>query len=392
MQPPGSRSAFRRVQVGVGDHPYDVHVGAGVLDQLGAIVGEACGGSPRVCMLVRDIGVASERTDEARRSLEAGGSTVVECVARAGEQHKTLMEAEGMLRGFAHARLDRDDVVVVLGGGVVGDLAGFAASVYRRGLRVIQCPTTLLAMVDASVGGKTGVNLDLGEGVITKNMIGTFHHPGAVAADVRTLSTLDDREFRAGLGECLKHAMIAGDTGDEALGTWTDGALERVIARDERVLVELVDRNIRVKARIVEGDPEENAAEGGRALLNLGHTFGHVIETMEGVETVGCGPGILHGEGVALGLVAAVASAVYLGRVPPDQIDAVRRRVRAAGLADRARGLASPDQLIDAMGMDKKVRGGVLRVVLPCGATRAGVVSRPDRGALEAGWAAIRAE
>lgn len=391
MPTPEPQDAIRRVTVTVEQRAYVVHIGAGCFQHLGSIVSQACGGSPRTCVMVRDLGVPEERAGEIGRSLEREGTRVVECVVRAGEEAKTLANTEGLLRGFAQARLDRDDVVVALGGGVVGDLAGFAASVYRRGVKVIQCPTTLLAMVDASVGGKTGVNLDLGQGTMLKNMIGTFHQPAAVVADVRALASLDDREFRAGLGECLKHAMIGVDAGDAGLGAWMNNAMEQIAQRNESTLVELVARNVALKARIVAEDPYESKAAGGRALLNLGHTFGHAIETLGGVEVVGSGPGILHGEAVALGLIAATAAAASMGRVPPAMVDALRARVRAAGLADRATGLASDQDLMERMGHDKKVRGGVLRVVLPGGEGTAGVVAGPSPEALSAGWAAIRA-
>lgn len=386
----GSPCEPRRIRVEIPGDPYDVCIGDGLLASLAECCVRSLVEPGRAVMLVRDMGIPEAQAGVARRSLEQGGYRVVEVVARAGEAHKTLDDAEGILRGMSAARLDRDDLLIALGGGVVGDLAAFAASVYRRGIRFINAPTTLLSMVDASVGGKTGVNLAMEGDMLAKNMVGTFHQPRTVVADVRTLASLEEREYRSGLGECLKHAMIAEHAGVRGLDAWTRDHLEAIASREFGTLVELVARNVEVKARIVEADPHERAHEGGRALLNLGHTFAHAIETLDGVG-VDAGPGLLHGEAVGLGLIAAAATGESLGAVTEGWCARVRERVARAGLPIEASGLPDSEILIDRMGMDKKVRGGVLRIVVPDGEGTARVVSQPSGDALMAGWDAIRA-
>jgi 3-dehydroquinate synthetase len=291
---------------------------------------------------------------------------------------------------------------------VVGDLAGFAAASYRRGVPVIQCPTTLLAMVDASVGGKTGVNLDLGTAEapdLKKNAVGAFHQPSLVLVDTDSLGSLAPRHLRAGLAECIKHGLIAADAGDPGLLEWTGANLERLLGLDQGLVTELVTRNVAVKARIVVGDEREEASSGGRALLNLGHTFGHAIETLarlsfEGPGRVyreGTGPGgdrratlLLHGEAVGLGLVAAATCSAKLGLCPMGLVEQVRDLLTRAGLPTTVVGLPSDEAIITLMGHDKKAMGGVMRLVLPVGGGRAKVVANPALGAVVAGLAAIR--
>ncbi len=278
---------------------------------------------------------------------------------------------------------------------MVGDLAGFAAATYRRGVPVIQCPTTLLAMVDASVGGKTGVNLDLGTSEapdLKKNAVGAFHQPSLVLADTDSLGSLAPRHLRAGLAECIKHGMIAADAGDPGLLAWIGKNLNGLLGLDRALVTELVTRNVAVKARIVAGDEREENSSGGRAILNLGHTFGHAIETLPGLSpdrNMANAP-LLHGEAVALGLVAAAACSAKLGLCPLGLLDQVGDLLTRAGLPTKVAGLPSDEAIITLMGHDKKAMGGAMRLVLPVGGGRAMVVANPAREGVAAGLAAIR--
>jgi 3-dehydroquinate synthetase len=226
-----------------------------------------------------------------------------------------------MLGDLALAELERSDLVVAMGGGILGDVAGFAAGLHRRGVRIVQCPTTLLAMVDASVGGKTGVNLRAGidgSPVLLKNAVGVFHQPSLVVADVDALASLEPRELRCGLAECIKHAAISGGSGQDllSLAGLTD-AMPRLLLGDAEVLASLVEQNVGLKARVVAGDERELAigSTPGRRALNLGHTFAHAIEGCEGtrVEVGGSNQHPKHGEAVGIGLIAAARLAELLG-------------------------------------------------------------------------------
>ncbi|HQH26812.1 MAG TPA: 3-dehydroquinate synthase [Oligoflexia bacterium] len=252
-----------------------------------------------------------------------------------------------------------------------GDTAGFVAATYLRGVAFIQCPTTLLAMVDSSVGGKTGVNVPQG-----KNLIGSFYQPKAVVIDPEVLRTLPRRELCCGLAECVKHAVIA----DDSLFSWIEAKLPQILALEMPVLVELLERNIAIKARIVEQDEKE---QGIRAYLNLGHTFGHAIEA-----TAGYGV-IEHGEAVALGMIAAFELAVSLGICGCEAAERVRRLIERIGLPVKA-DLAANEALIAAMASDKKRKDSAVRFVLPerIGAVR--IISGAERGSLNAAWDSLR--
>ncbi|MFN7020880.1 MAG: 3-dehydroquinate synthase family protein [Phycisphaerales bacterium] len=365
---------------------YRVIVGIGALGRMPEWLREAVPRARRAAVFV-DAGIEGQAAVSAVAvSLTGAGLEVVHdgsMVVRPTEEDKSLLSVERMLERLAAARLDRGDVVVALGGGVLGDMAGFAAAVYRRGIAWVNCPTTLLSMVDAGVGGKTGVNLRHGES-LKKNMVGAFWQPSLVVADVGVLGSLPDRELRCGLAECLKHGMLAADFGDARLGTWTSDNMARLLAREPGWLVELVERNVAVKATVVGTDEREEAAEsGGRALLNLGHTFGHVIETLPGLD-------VRHGEAVALGLVAACAAGHAMGLVDRAFVDRVIEVSRAAGLPTSVDGLPGDDALIALMQHDKKVAGGVLRLIVPCGEGRCRVVTGPRPEDVRAGWRAVR--
>jgi 3-dehydroquinate synthase len=310
----------------------------------------------------------------------------------ATEHNKQLTQVAHIVERMSAAKLERTDLLVALGGGITGDLAGFAAAIYRRGIGFIQCPTTLLSMVDASVGGKTGANLVV-EQSLKKNMVGAFHQPSAVLVDLAALDSLPDRELCAGLAECLKHGMIGSQVGEPELWEWTRTVVAAARLRDENVLKQLIGRNIRLKASVVVADERETAPDdvGGRALLNLGHTFGHVIETLPGVRA-GSSVGLLHGEAVGLGLLAATAAAeVQFPTLGPD-LSQVREAVSAAGLPTAISGIPDNAVLEELMLHDKKSAGGQLRVIFPLKGGRARVVSSPAVRAIGAGWDAIRAQ
>lgn len=383
----------RTVRVELGPRSYDVIIGAGALAEVGARSLDAAV-RPARAMIVHDDALPAELCLSVCASVRSAGMTCETVATHASEPDKSLARLAPILGALARARLERRDILVALGGGIVGDLAGFAAAVYRRGIPFIQCPTTLLAMVDASVGGKTGVNLEVGGG-LRKNMAGAFHQPRAVIADVSALATLPARHFRAGLAECIKHALIAGDQGDPALLDWAEASLPAILRREAGALVELIARNVAVKARVVSGDEFETAPDeqGGRAILNLGHTFGHAIETLPALSPDGdpAHAPLHHGEAVALGLVAAAACAGRLGLADPTLARRVVAILTTAGLPTKARGLPSNRQVMDLMSHDKKVAGGKLRLVLPTDPGHAKVVADPPAAAVEAGLDAIRA-
>jgi 3-dehydroquinate synthase len=299
--------------------------------------------------------------------LEAGlaGREFSTCVLAGGEAQKTLGNVAIIIDSLVAARLNRDGMVLALGGGVIGDIAGFAAASYQRGIAIVQLPTTLLAMVDSSVGGKTGVNHPGG-----KNLIGAFHQPTAVIADTDTLSTLPDRELRAGLTEIVKAALVA----DAGFFGWLETNLERLLAREPAALAEAIRRACAIKAAIVAKDERE---QGPRALLNLGHTFGHAIEAGAGYGSV------LHGEAVAAGIVLAAELSARTGRLPGADAARIRALLSAAGLpVDPPR--IGRARMLELMAMDKKVKGGALRLVLLDGVGQAAVTADYPREALEA--------
>ena len=263
-----------------------------------------------------------------------------------GEEHKSLATLERILARLLEGGHTRSSVIVALGGGVVGDTAGFAAAIFQRGIDFIQVPTTLLAQVDSSVGGKTAVNHPLG-----KNMIGAFHQPRSVVIDVDTLDTLPDRELSAGLAEVIKHGLMA----DRAYLDWVEAHIDPLRARDKPSLVKAITGSCRIKAAVVAEDEKET---GKRALLNLGHTFAHAIET-------GLGYGNwLHGEAVGAGLVMAADLSMRLGRCPQPEAARIKRLVAAAGLPTAPPADLSPDQFLALMARDKKATAEGPRFVL----------------------------
>lgn len=333
------------IRVNLGSRAYDICVGANLLRQVGGLV--------RPLNLGPRLGVVTHPALEA-----AYGAVVVEALGRAGhevslltvppgEESKSPEEAARLSRALVRARLDRGSAILGLGGGVIGDLAGFVAATLYRGIVFINLPTTLLAQVDSSVGGKTGVNLPEG-----KNLVGAFHQPRLVVADVLTLHTLPEREFRSGLAEVVKHAMIA----DPDLFRMLEERADHILAREARTLQEIVAKSCAIKARVVEADERET---DHRAILNFGHTVGHAIEAALGYGR------ITHGEAVAHGMLAAAMLSVRRGLCP--ERDASRLRELLARFELVGAPLPSPESLETYVVRDKKGRAGVLQFVLTRG-------------------------
>lgn len=337
-----------RRRVDVAGAPYDVVVGEGLLARLGELVRDACGA--RTVALVTDSTVADHFGIAADTSLARAGLRVEAFTVAAGEGSKSWAVAGDLLEGFAGVGMGRDDAVVALGGGVVGDLAGFAAAVYHRGVVFIQVPTTLLAMVDSSVGGKTAVDLTAG-----KNLAGAFKQPAVVVADVDTLATLPEEQWASGLAEVAKSAVLSGDD----FLCWLEDAAPRIVAREREATVEAIVRSVAFKAAVVAGDEKE---AGPRECLNYGHTLGHALERALGYGT------ITHGAAVAEGMRFAARVAVEVSGAAPDLVKRQDRLLDALGLpaldADVLGDSVHPAALLELMRGDKKARGGVVRMVL----------------------------
>jgi 3-dehydroquinate synthase len=332
------------VMVKLPDASYGVSVRAGLIRGAGQVVREL---STRACVgVVTDDRIAPLFLDALSSSLRGAGFEVVPVVLPTGEENKTLDSVAKIFDALLPHKWERTFPLIALGGGVIGDMTGFAAATILRGVPFIQMPTTLLAMVDASVGGKTGVNHTSG-----KNLIGAFHQPIAVLADVEALLKLPQREFQSGLAECIKHDVIADAEGFNRL----EKSIDAITRQDNvELLSQLVTHNVMIKASVVEQDPFEH---GVRAHLNFGHTFGHGIEKASNYQA-------LHGECVALGMVAACEVAVQRGLLADSSRRRVVELIARAGLP--VKGLTLPtDAILHAMGSDKKVRDGKLRFVLP---------------------------
>lgn len=343
-----SPTTTKTLSVALGDRSYPIHIGPGLIRDP-ARYRPYIGGSQ--VMIVTNETIAPLYLAQVRSAL--CGLQLAEVILPDGEQHKDLGTWNRIFDALLASRYGRRCTVVALGGGVVGDMAGFAAACYQRGVPFIQVPTTLLAQVDSSVGGKTGVNHPAG-----KNMIGAFHQPRAVVADTDTLSTLPDRELRAGLAEVLKYGLIR----DSAFFDWLEVNREALLFRDSSALTEAIERSCRNKAEVVAADELE---AGQRALLNLGHTFGHAIEA-------GAGYGVwLHGEAVAAGMAMAAAMSADLGWVEQEASERIRAAIVAFGLPVDPPTDLPTERWLELMAVDKKVVDGVLRLVLLTGIGRA---------------------
>ncbi|HEX6988801.1 MAG TPA: 3-dehydroquinate synthase [Bacillota bacterium] len=348
--------ARRTIRVPAAAGAYPVIIGRGLLAESGLrTAGRVTG---RQALIVTDRNVAEHHLEPVRRAYLAAGFTVGVVVVDPGETSKSLSVVERVCGTAVEAGLDRRSVVVALGGGVVGDLTGFAAATFMRGVACVQIPTSLLAQIDASVGGKTAVNHPLG-----KNLIGAFWPPSLVLCDLDVLDTLPPREWRAGLAEAVKHGVL----GEAAYFRWMEREATRLAAADPAVRHCLVQRSVRIKARIVAADEREH---GTRAWLNLGHTIGHAVEAALGYRDW------VHGEAVAVGLVAAARLSARLGLFPAVDAARVERLLHRLGLPTRLPAGLSPQQVLAAAGSDKKRRDGRLRWVLPAGLGR--VVIRDD--------------
>lgn len=332
-----------KVTVRLGLDDYEVLNGPGILNHVGNQL-QLEGYSKRIAVIT-DSNVGAIYLPPLRASLSGSGFEVIDAVLPAGESHKTLQDLLPIYDRLLQHRIDRGTPIIGLGGGVVTDMAGFVAATVLRGVPLVQIPTTLLSMVDASVGGKTGVNHSVG-----KNLIGAFHQPVLVMIDPAVLTTLPARELRSGLAECIKHDIIRDAQGFAHL----EQNISRALALDVDYLADLIAHNVAIKARVVEADPFE---KGERAHLNFGHTFGHAIETVSNYDYA-------HGECVALGMVAASRLAQRLGMLDGESVARIVKLITAADLPTHGMTL-STDDVVNAMFFDKKVQSGRLRFVLP---------------------------
>ncbi len=341
-----------RVAVELGSRSYEVRIGRGLIGQAGAEIAPLL--RRRRVAVVTDETVAPLHLARLEAALAAQGIAVSSLALPAGEGTKGWEQFAVCVEWLLEQKVERRDVVVAFGGGVIGDLVGFAAAVLRRGVRFVQIPTTLLAQVDSSVGGKTGINTAQG-----KNLVGAFHQPSLVLADIDALATLPSRDFLAGYGEVVKYGLL----GDAAFFDWLEINAPAMAAGDAEARQYAVRRSVEMKAGIVARDETE---EGERALLNLGHTFCHALE-----KATGYGERLLHGEGVAIGCALAFELSQRIGLCSQEAPSRVRAHLRAMGmkvdLADIAGDLPDADALVALMGQDKKVVDGKLRFILARG-------------------------
>lgn len=357
------------IPVKLGARAYEVRVGTGLIADAGAQIAPLLA-RPRVAVLT-DERVADLHLDALKDGLAGQGIEMAALSLPAGEGTKDWAHLMQAVDWLLDQRIERGDMVVALGGGVIGDLAGFAAAILRRGVRFVQIPTSLLAQVDSSVGGKTGINARHG-----KNLIGAFHQPALVLADIGVLATLTPRDFLAGYGEVVKYGLL----GDEAFFEWLEDHGPALAAGDGALRAEAVRRSVQMKADIVERDETE---QGERALLNLGHTFCHALEAATGYSDR-----LLHGEGVAIGCALAFETSARLGLCAQEAPSRVRAHLRAMGMmtdpADIPGELPDADRLLDLMGQDKKVIAGKLNFVMARGIGRAFVTSEVDHTVVRA--------
>jgi 3-dehydroquinate synthase len=348
------------LQVDLGPASYPITIGSGLLTDRNLLDAQIPG---------RDLLIVTNTTVAKLYLAKLAGSFsqrhIAECILPDGEQHKTLQTAGWVLDALVANKMNRDATVLALGGGVVGDIAGFAASCYQRGIGYVQMPTTLLAQVDSSVGGKTGVNHSGG-----KNLIGAFYQPQAVIADTDALKTLPDRELKSGLAEVIKHGVVW----DPMLFAWLEKEIPQLLARDTEALTYAIGRSCEIKATVVARDEREHNL---RAILNFGHTFGHAIEAATSYEKY------LHGEAVALGMIIAADLSCRLGMIDAAIKERLRDILARAGLPIEAPSIGAA-RAYELMQMDKKVLGGTIRLVLLEKLGRAIVSDQYSKAALEA--------
>lgn len=349
-----SETGFKKVNVnlpgsGSPNISYDIHIGAGLLRSCAPLLSPLLK-RPFVA-IVTDENVAQAHLESLTQTLDSAGISHVTKIMPPGEASKSFTGLETLVDWLLDNKVERQDMVIALGGGVIGDLTGFAASTLRRGVRFTQIPTTLLAQVDSSVGGKTGINVPQG-----KNLVGAFHQPSLVLADLDVLQTLPDREFRAGYAEIVKYAAIC----DRPFFDWLESNLDALKSRDSQALSYAIAKSCQTKADIVAQDEKEH---GARALLNLGHTFAHAYENLTGYSD-----NLLHGEAVGLGMAQAARLSVDLGLCPEKDAQALVNHLASAGLpisqTDVKGGPFEATNLVNAMAQDKKVSQGVMTFIL----------------------------
>jgi 3-dehydroquinate synthase len=384
------------------DSRYDIVIEPGAIDSLGQRLAQVAPHAKAAAVVDENIEQSHARV--ALRSLKRGGYDVTVGVMPASEKVKSLKTVQDLLKVMLDAKLERKSPIVAVGGGIVGDTTGYVAASYLRGVPFVQVPTTLLAMVDASVGGKVGVNVPQG-----KNLVGAFHQPVLVCIDTDVLKTLPDRDLRCGLAECVKHGVIR----DPDLFAWLEDNADRVLDLQADALVELVQRNVRIKADVVMEDEKE---QGVRAHLNFGHTFAHAIEASPVAEAKAAQPKrrrfappprfeapkpppeahaydgpYAHGEAVSLGMVAATTLAVAAGRCDASLLDRLVGLLDRIGLPTSSDQLAETDLLMGIMQTDKKVKDGQVRLVLPDRLGQVSVVTDTPAQAIADAWDAVRA-
>jgi 3-dehydroquinate synthase len=348
-------SSHQTIDIQLGTRGYPVWLGRGLLED-GTLWRHVVRG--RHALVISNRTVAPLYMEHLARCLD--GLQWAEFLLEDGEAHKSFANVGLALNALTKLGATRDACVIALGGGVVGDLAGFTAACWMRGIDFIQIPTTLLSMVDSSVGGKTGVNLPAG-----KNLVGAFHQPRAVVADIGTLDSLPSREYRAGVAEIIKGAAI----GDASFFTWLEQHAEALATRDEATLLQAIATKVRYKAGVVARDETE---QGERALLNLGHTFGHALETAGHYTT------LLHGEGVAIGMLLAARLSERLGMSTQADTLRLERLLTSSGLPTEVPAGFDAEHLLSLMRLDKKNTAGVLRLILWRGIGRAEIVAGVD--------------
>ena len=355
------------VRVSLGTRSYDVRIGADLITRAGDEIAPLLA-RPRVAVLT-DENVAKAHLDTLTDSLDSADIAHSSLTLPPGEATKSWANLETSVEWLLSERIERRDIVIALGGGVIGDLVGFAAAIARRGIRFVQIPTSLLAQVDSSVGGKTGINSPAG-----KNLVGAFYQPSLVLADITSLNTLTSRDFLAGYGEVVKYGLL----GDAEFFHWLEANGPALADGDAQLRAHAVRRSVEMKADIVARDETE---QGDRALLNLGHTFCHALEAATGYSDR-----LLHGEGVAIGCGLAFDMSARLGLCSQEEPVRVRSHLKAMGmkadLGDIPGELPGPEALIDLMGQDKKVIDGQLRLILARGIGQAFVEDQVSRDVL----------
>ncbi len=388
----------QRVRVELAERGYDILIGSGALSNITQQLSSMHKSGARRAFVVVDTGVPQRFVDQLSASITEAGIEPTLATITPSEPIKSIETYQSLLEQIASTGHSRVDPVIALGGGIVGDLAGFVAASYRRGVPVIQCPTTLLSMVDASVGGKTGFNLSItqsdGSSKLLKNLIGAFWQPQLVIADIDVLDSLEPRQRRSGLAECIKHGCIADGVGQPGLLDWMIEHLDQITSFEPQTITQLVKKNVELKAAVVALDEREDTSkQGGRMLLNFGHTFGHAIETIPHLTPDPSDPSLAplhHGEAIALGMVAACRAAQADQDLDPSVGDELVSVLTRVGLPTQIADLISDSELIERMLHDKKSTANTLRVIYPNARGECKVVDNASAAAVGSGFSAIR--